>query len=185
MREDGRVGGRAQNDDPIVLEIRYLANRAAAELSAAGARDEALATFQPSRRVMLIKRAPVMVPMGRVWRLGVILLDADARLYATGLTTRVLEPGRPGFQSLSAETRRMYRGAAFRGPFERGETVNFDARPIPVQGDELRGSSGPLFIRGSRALVRWNTSAGDDAAVGLEAYLAERVGLLISPPEGT
>lgn len=173
------------SEDPVATGIRHLFKRAVAELGANGARDEALATFQPSRRVRLIKRAPVMVPVGRVWRLGVLLLDAEARVYATGTTTRVLEPGRRGFQSVSAETRRMYRGAAFRGPFERGETVNFDARPISLQIEELRTTSGPLFIRDSRALVRWNASGGDDASVGLEAYLVDRVGLLVSPPEGS
>lgn len=177
-------------DDPVVAGIRGVLNRAVGELKSAQARDEALAHFQPSRRVMLIKRAPVMLPVGRVWRLGVLLLDADARVYATGTTTRALEPGRPGFQSLSAENRRMYRAAAFRGPFARGETVNFDAVPISLHGDELRAhdpatKSGPLVVRGSRALVRWNPGVGDDAAVDLESYLNDRVGLLVSPPEGS
>lgn len=174
----------SENDEDVVVGVRRLLNAAVAQLNGAQARDEALGIFQPARRVMLIRRAPVMLPIGRVWRLGVLLLDSGANVYATGSTTRVLQPGRPAFQSLSAEKRRMYRAAAFRGPFARGETVNFDASPIPLAADELRAGSGPLFVRGARALVRWNPAVGDDAAVDLDSYLNDRVGLLVTPPDG-
>lgn len=184
MHEQPAADGESDND-PVVTGIRSLLAHTASELRAADARNEALATFQPSRRVLFIKRAPVMIPNGRVWRLGVFLLDAEARLYATGSTTRALEPGRPGFQSLSAETRRMYRAAAYRGPFVRGEAVNFDAHPVLLVASVLRTSTGPLFVRDSRALVRWTAAVRDNEAVELETYLADRVGLLVNPPEGS
>jgi hypothetical protein len=131
----------------------------------------------------LFTKKAAMLPIGRVWRLGVLLLDADAQLYVTGSTTRALEPGRPAYQSLSAEQRREYRAAAFRGRFARGETVNFDAVPLVLDPAELRLSTGVLFVRDNRALVRWSVSA-PDASVDLEAYLSDRVGLLLDPPEG-
>lgn len=163
--------------------IRVALTDAAARLAAGGARDEALAQFVPERRVMLLTRTAAMLPLGRVWRLGVLLLSADARVYATGSITRALEPGRRAYQSQSAEIRRAYRGAAFRGPFERGETVNFDARPIEVEEGALRGSRGPLVLRGDEALVRWDPSSAA-ALVSLGDYLAERVRLLVEPQEG-
>jgi hypothetical protein len=172
------------DDERISAGIRAVLDRAVRRLSEAGARDEALAMFVEPRRVLLFTKDATMVPIGRVWRLGVLLLDRSGGLYATGSITRAVEPGRAAYQSLSAESRREYRAAAFRGPFDRGETVNFDAPAIPLTSAELRSSTGPLFLRGDQPMVRWNTSPGDDAAVELDAYLADRVELLIDPPEG-
>lgn len=163
--------------------IRATLADAAGRLASAGARDEALAEFVPEHRTMLLRRKAAMVPAGRVWRLGVLLLHADGRLFATGSITRALEPGRRAYQSQSAERRREYRGAAFRGAFERGETVNFDAVPIELEEAVLRGSSGPLVLRGEEALVRWDSSS-PDALAPLGDYLADRVRLLVDPPEG-
>ena len=82
------------------------------------------------------------------------------------------------------EVRRALRAAAQRGGFRDGETVNFGAEPIPLEVEALRDSTGPLFVRDGRALVRWSAAAGDEAATGFAAYLAERVDLLAHPPEG-
>lgn len=163
--------------------IRATLADAALRLAEAGARDEALARFVPEHRVMLLRRKAAMLPLGRVWRLGVLLLDAGGRLYATGSITRALEPGRRAYQSQSAELRREYRGAAFRGPFQAGETVNFDAGPIELEEEALRHASGPLVLRGEEAMVRWDASS-PDALAPLADYLADRVRLLAHPPEG-
>jgi hypothetical protein len=176
--------GDEREDERIVAAIREVLARAVDRLAAAGARDEALATFVAPRRVLLFTKDAGLVPVGRVWRLGVFLLGRDGILYETGATTRAVEPGRAGYQSLSAESRRGYRAAALRGPFARGETVNFDAAVIALAAGSLRSSTGPLFLHGDRALVRWNASASDDAAIGFEAYLADRVSLLLDPPGG-
>ncbi|MET1051204.1 MAG: hypothetical protein ABWX65_01055 [Mycetocola sp.] len=169
----------AVGDDALLgSEIRGVIDAAVARLTAAGARDEALAEYVPERRTFGVPRRPVLRSLGRVWRLGVFLLGADGSLYETGLTTRALEPGRPAYQSVSAEQRREYRAAATRGRFPHGETVNFDA--VPVQLD-LLGSSGRLFVSAGRALVRWNPTA---EPVDFSAYLADRVELLAEPPAG-
>jgi hypothetical protein len=177
-----------RDDEQIAADIRALIARAADELARADARDEALARFVPARRTFVIMRRPVMVPLGRVWRLGVFLLGVvrageQTTLYATGSTTRAIEPGRPGYQSQSAEIRRAYRAAAFAGPFDRGETVNFDARVIDLHAERLRASSGPLVIQGERPMVRW-TTAMDEATISLDEYLKDRVALLTHPPDG-
>ncbi|AMB60459.1 hypothetical protein AWU67_09370 [Microterricola viridarii] len=149
-------------------------------LRRADAATEALARFEPPRRrALLFTREAQMVPIGRVWRLGVFLLGTDGTLYATGHTTRAVDPRHPGYQSVSAEERRGFRAAAFRGPFERGETVNFDAEPILLDAEVLRSSVGALVLRDDSALVRWSPTAPDDALRPFAGYLAERVGLLL------
>ena len=177
----------APDADPAetaVAGIRELLGAAVARLDAAGARDEALATFIPRHRRMLVNREPVLQPSGRVWRLGVLLLDRGGTLRATGRITRATEPGRPAYQSQSAETRREYRAAAQRGHFAQGETVNYDAETIELSAASLQTARGPLFVRNGRALVRWSPATSDDDAVDFEHYLTERVGLLTDPPEG-
>lgn len=176
MHDDG--------DARILTGIRMLLAEAVERLRSAGARDEALAEYVPERRTLLIARKPVLKPLGRVWRLGVFLLDAEGALYETGSTTRALEPGRPAYQSQSAEQRREYRAAASRGRFPHGETVNFDARPVALSVNELRSSAGRLFLDGDRPRVRWSATAGDADAVDLASYLADRVELLADPPAG-
>jgi len=173
-----------RDDERIVAGIRDVLTRAVDRLGTAGPRDEALATFVAPRRVLLFTKDAVMVPVSRVWRLGVFLLDRDGTFYETGLTTRAVEPGYPGYQALSTESRRGYRAAAFKGRFARGETVNFDAAVVDLDPGSLRSSSGRLFLRGDRPLVRWNASATDDTAIAFDAYVADRVTLLLQPPEG-
>lgn len=162
--------------------IRLLFARAAATLSAAEVPDDALARLEPAHRRLGIPRRARFRPIGRVWRLGVLLLEADGTVHATGAVTRAVPPGHPGHVAASVEARREVRAAAFRGPFRPGETVHFDAPTIDLGA--LPGAEGPLFSRNGRPLVRWSVSAGDDAARDLEAYLAERVDLLLHPVQG-
>jgi len=177
-------GMPADGDARILADIRMLLAQAVERLTSSGARDEALAEYVPERRTLLVTRKPMLRPLGRVWRLGVFLLGADGTLYETGSATRALEPGRPAYQSQSAERRREYRAAATRGRFPQGETVNFDARPVKLEADALRSSTGRLFLEGDRPRVRWSAAAGDADAVDLAGYLADRVELLADPPAG-
>jgi hypothetical protein len=169
-------------DEEAVAGIRSALDDAARRLSDAGARDEALAVLVPRRRTFGIPREPVLKPVGRVWRLGVLLLGADGSLYATGRLVRATPPGRTHYVSVSAETRRAYRAAAERGHFRDGETVDFDAPAIELTVDALRDAAGPLLLHDGRALVRW--SASSEQTVDFHSYLAERVELLTHPPEG-
>lgn len=171
------------DDERAVAEARAALHRVAAELAAGGARDEALARFVAGRRVLGVGGRPAMKPLGRVWRLGVLLLGKDGSLHATGAITRAVEPGHPGHVAVSVEQRREARAAAHRGPFADGETVNYDAPPIDLDPAVLRGATGPLLLRGGQVLVRWSAAADDSSAVPFERYLAERADLLLHPPE--
>lgn len=171
-------------DEQAAAHIRDVLDRTAAELAAVGAREQALAEYVVPRRLLGLQRPASMRPLGRVWRLGVLLLARDGVLRATGKTTRAVEPGHGGHTAVSVEQRREYRAAAYRGPFERGTTVNFDAPVIDLGAERMRASTGPLFVRDGRALVRWNASLDDSAAADFDRYVAERVDLLLHPPEG-
>ncbi len=177
---NGQGMGEQGELDAALAEIERALAAAVARLSGAPAATETLARFEPPRRrALLFTREAKMVPLGRVWRLGVFLLGPDGALYATGHTTRAVDPRHPGYQSVSAEERRGFRAAAFRGPFERGATVNFDAEPIALDPDSLRASTGPLVLRSGQPLVRWSASAPDTALRPFAAYLNERVELLL------
>lgn len=162
-----------------VEEIRASAGRAVDRLVDAGVADEALARFVRRKRVLGLTRAPVMLPIGRVWPLGVLLLGHDGELHATGKITRAVPAGYPGYQSPGVEVRRGYRAAAHAGKFAEGDTVNFDTRPIPL--DEVDEASTPLFLDGDRPRVRWN-STNPGQSRDLDAYLDDRVGLLVDFP---
>jgi hypothetical protein len=168
-------------DEGAVAALRDDLGAAVRTLTESGARDEALAEYAPRRRRLGIPLEPVLRPAGRVWRLGVLLLDAEGGLHATGQLVRATPPGRTQYVSVSAETRRAFRAAAERGHFSEGETVNFDSAPIPLTVEALRDATGPLLLRDGRLLVRWS-AAGEP--VDARSYLAERVALAADPPAG-
>lgn len=165
--------------DAVVGGIAALLERAVLRLEAAGVPDEALATFTTPRRVLFVARKPVMLPVGRVWPLGVLLLGRDGSLHATGKITRAVPAGYPGYQSPGVEVRRGYRAAAHAGRFAEGDTVNFDTERIDLRA--LTETSTPLFVDGGRPRVRWNPTHPAQS-VALDSYLADRVGLLVEPP---
>lgn len=171
-------------DEQAVAGARAAVADAVRVLSAAGARMEALAEYVPARRAFLVHREPVLRRIGSVWRLGVLLLDGDGVLRATGSLVRATPPGRPQYQSRSAEDRRSLRAAAQRGRFRDGETVDFDAPVVELDAEALREAEGPVFLRDGQVLVRWSPAAGDAGARPFADYLAERVDLLAHPPEG-
>ena len=155
-------------------------------LTAARARTETLAELRTQRRIGPVRRAPRFLPIAEVWRLGVLLLAADphggGRLFATGSGTRAREPRHPNFTSVSGEERREVREAARRAGFAAGQTVDYDAVPLPL--DETLGTAGPLVLRDGEVFVSWNASRSPDSLVPFAAYLAERVELLADPPQG-
>ena len=156
--------------------VRELLAAAVTALESAGVPDEAVGRLRQPRRFSL-SRARTIEPVGRAWRLGVLLLSRDGSLAATGTVTRAIEPPMgTANKSPEAEERREDRRAAVRGGFAEGEVVNFGAEPIDL--DALgpgEGDAGPLVMLDGRVMVRWSASG----LAPLEAYLAERTALLI------
>lgn len=146
-------------------------------LDAAGIPDEALATLTQGKGFGPFRSGPAMVPFGRAWRLGVLLLDRSGGLYATGRITRAVESGWVTNQNAAQEVRRSWKVAASKGPFETGEVVNFDVVPLALDEDSLLAGSGPLSLQGGTVLVRWSAS-GQPAR--LEDYLADRISVMRS-----
>lgn len=149
-------------------------------LEAGGVRDEALAILRPPARRFLVFASPaVMVPAGRAWRLGVLLLDRHGRVFGTGKVTRAIEPKRGVTdRSPAADRRRADELAAFRGPFAEGEVVNYGFWDIDLDTTSLQGGSGPLFIDAGTVLVRRDPNQPGGGVSRLDSYLAERVSLL-------
>ena len=146
-----------------MTDLPELLARTVAELERRGIPDEALATL----RIPKFGRAR-LVPAGRAWRLGVLLLDREGRLYETATVTRAVEPLR-GVTNRSAEAdaRRELRHIAARSRFPEGEAVNVD--PVPLNLD------GPLSVVDGTVMIRWNAGGGIRP---LDAYLADRLSLL-------
>lgn len=168
---------------PASLVTQLLAGsvgNAVAELGRHGARDETLADYVAERRTLGIPRAARMVPLGRVWRLGVLLLTADGRLFATGRAVRAERPARRSTPAAAIAEQRALRAAAVKGGIAEGETVNFGAVPIDAAELARTGASGPLVLVGDVVFVRWSP-AQPDALTALDRYLGERVELLAHP----
>jgi len=159
---------------------------AAERLSAVAARTESLAELRTPRAIGPLRRAPRFVPVAQVWRLGVLLLESApgnaARLFATGSVTRARDPRHPNFTSVSGEERREVREAARRAGFAAGETVDYDAWPLPL--DDTLGAVGPLVLRDGALFVSWNGTRSPESLTPFADYLAERVELLADPPAG-
>lgn len=125
-------------------------------LIAAGIPDEALGVWRAEKKIFGVPRPPAMDLVGRVWRLGALLIDRDGALYATGKLTRAIVPKDfNADKSLAGEAHREIQRAASRGSFRPGESVNYEwTRLTP---DEAQARVDP---------------------VPLETYLSERVELL-------
>lgn len=206
----------APAEDPLnalALAAARTCERAAATLRDCGAATEGLAAYEEPRRRLLRTRPARLRPLGRVWRLGALLLDGGGSLYAAGRATRAAERGRPGYQSQSREERREIAAAALRGGYEIGDPVNFDAVLLlgpaapgsggapggdPAPGDDLATASAaataaamlrripadaPIGVADGEVRVRWRPGAPLEGAATLSQYLDERINLLVNRPE--
>lgn len=159
-------------------------SKTAATLQAADIAPESLAEYVPARRVMLIKRAATMRPLGTAWHIGTLLIglpEPVPALWAAGQTTRATNRLHPSNQSVSREERRDIAAAAIEGGYAQGTSVNFNATPIALDEPSLRslGPTSPIGIVQDEIRVRWRAGAPLDTAPTLERYLAERISLLI------
>jgi hypothetical protein len=161
-------------------DLQELLGRTVAILAAAGVPDEALAAWKHTRGVLGIGASDSLVPAGRAWRLGVLLLDRSGFLYSTGEVTRALPPGRAAVnRSTAGEERRAIRAIAARGSFPRGEVINHGWVPIPLAELSTVSIAGPLSVRGGVVFVQFDPASGDLGFAPLERYLTDRVSILV------
>ena len=157
------------DERPAIVEAQAAVEAAVARLTASGARTEVLAEWRAGRRLGPIRRPDVIAPLGRVWRLGTLLLEPDGTLRRTGEVVHVQPLRFDNHQSNRAAERRELRVAIDKAGIASGETVNVGATPVAL-GDVLE--------------ISWNGSADPGALVPLPAYLRDRVELLVEPPAG-
>ncbi|MEO7374196.1 MAG: glutaminase [Terrimesophilobacter sp.] len=173
-RDDDAIESSAVNGS-----VRELVARTIEVLDTRGVADEALGVMRPAHRILGLMRPAVIVPVGRAWRLGVLLIDRDGALYATGAVTRAITPKRGvANHSLAADARRELQRAAVRGSFAHGEVVNFGYSAISLDVVGPQEDAGPLSMDGTIVVVRWDTTDAGRASAPLETYLAERLSLL-------
>lgn len=118
------------------------------------------------------------------WRLGVVAVDTDGRLYVVGQIVRATRQVLPGHQAESARERRAMKEQLVDVGFPDGATVLLDAVPVVNPAAvQPTTASGPVVVRDGRILIRWMPSAPDSALMPLPAYLAERTELALRPAD--
>ncbi|PPH04320.1 hypothetical protein C5C44_07415 [Rathayibacter sp. AY1F6] len=168
----------APGAEHAAADLAALLREVSAELDARGIADQAVAELRTPRAILGFRRKPVMAPVTRAWRLGVVLLGREGELLATGSVTRAVAPLHANNQSESQEARREIRRAAFDGPFQEGEIVNYGWRRLALDAAALESGQEPLALRGSEVLVRWAPGLGEQGLMPLRRYLADRLDLL-------
>lgn len=152
---------------------------AADRLGAAGVRTELRTDLV--RGPALLGRRPRLVRRERVWRLGVVLLGPAGQIFTGGTVVTGAPLGHPNFRSALALERRELQVAAKRGRIRPDEVVIVGARRVALDPAGFVADPGPFLVDGGRLLVRWSPAADP---VPVAPYLAERVALLVDPPEG-
>jgi len=112
-------------------------------------------------------------------------MDANGDLFRAGETVRAENLPHTEHNSAYKAERREIAYAAFRAGYKPGTVVNFGASRINIDAESFASGTGPLFVRDRNIFVRWRTGAPDVEAVLLNDYVAERLGLLLSPPGGS
>jgi hypothetical protein len=146
----------------------------------AGAPREALGELVVPRRILGVQRAARVERRGAAWHLGVLLLTDDAVL-ATGDVVRARQEARRGYTAESQRRRAELAAAARRGGFAEGETVHVGWRMLQPAALDRGEGTGPLAVADGVVHVRWSATGG---LMPLEAYLDERISLLLNPPPG-
>ncbi|WP_105566375.1 glutaminase [Microbacterium halophytorum] len=118
---------------------------------------------------------PKVVPDGEAWRVGTLLISAEA-VYEVGDVLRASEERRRGFTSDAARRRADAEAMCVRGGFSPGDVVDVDHVEIDLGALSASGSAGPLRVVDGVVRIRW-TAAG--ATMPLEAYLREKIDALL------
>ncbi len=180
------------NPAPDTVEWMHADDRAAlaatvARLTqAAHPHDHFGTTIGARKSLGFIPRKQTYRRAGVGWRLGVVAVDTDGRLYVVRQIVRATRQVLPGHQAESARERRAMKEQLVDVGFPDGATVLLDAVPVTENGPapaQMATASGPVVVRDGRILIRWMPSAPDSALMPLPAYLAERTELALRPAD--
>ena len=173
-----------QDDLAAFSEIRAVLSWVLTQLVTFEAKTEQLGDFVPAHKVLGFPRRARMLRVGEVWRLGIFLIDRDGTLLRASDNTRVVESPHIAHVSAYRTERHELMDSAFRAGFPAGSIVNFNATTLMLDAEGLAVPAHPLFRRGPHAFVRWRAGASDADALLFETYMAERLELLLNPPQG-
>lgn len=162
--------------------VRQALQQARAQLADSGVSDEALGRLVPAGRRWMLPRRAHFVSLGRVWRVGILLIStADDRLYLLGVTTRAVQPGHHRNTAVAIEERREVQLLAWKGPFVEGDVVNYDTIEIDLAHDAIDTEANPLSVRDGVVMVQWDRGQSGAAPRPFADYLREQVALRIDP----
>ena len=175
---------RQEDDLAAFSEIRAVLSWVLTQLETFEPPIEQLGDYVPASKFFGIPRRARLLHLGEVWRLGIFLINREGLLFHAGENTRVVEVSHLGHVSRYRAERGELMDTAFRGGFVLGSVVNFNATALFHDGAAMQTPTGPLFSQGPHAYVRWRAGASDDEAVFFKDYMAERLELLLNPPQG-
>ena len=98
--------------------------------------------------------------------------------YATGDIVRARQDAPRGYTAESQRRRSELAAAARRGGFAEGQAVHIGWRMLDLDAVAGGEASGPLALQDGVPSVRWSAAG---AYVPLDAYLRERIALLLRP----
>lgn len=170
MREVSVTASR-QMQDTLTIAVE--------RLQRAAVKDQQLASLSAAHKRWFFAKKARFESLTRVWPLGVLLVTTDGQMYATGETTRATAPGYPGHVSEERERRRELTAIAHRGRFVEGEIIHFNAPLIDISPGSMLNSESPIILTERGPLVRWNPGVSLENAQPFDAYVQERVQLLV------
>lgn len=138
-----------------------------------GSPQEGLGEWAPTRRLFGLGRAPRIVPAGRAWHVGVLLIG-DAEAYGTGEVLRARTGAVRGYTATAQRERSDRAAAAARGGFADGEVIHLGFTPIDLSALARGEASGPLRTVHEVPHVVWSALAPPRP---LADYLTEQLDL--------
>ncbi|WP_166986913.1 hypothetical protein [Canibacter zhoujuaniae] len=169
--------------DFVQSQIPKLVLEAVRDLQNAGARPEVLANWRRRRKLLLFGGKWRLETLGEAYRVGVLLLTESGEIWCAEGQTRAAKRERLGVVSNSQEYRRDLAGLAYDSGYATGTVINFGCTKMPQDEQDLRALAADpqavIALSGNTLKVRWRAAADLAQAPSLEAYLRDRVSLIL------
>ena len=116
---------------------------------------EWVGTWARRSRVFGFARATRIVPVEKVWRIGVLLIGEHA-VFGVGEVLRTRTEAVRGYTATAQRERAERAAAAARGGFADGEIVHLDAERLDLDALDRGEPTGPLLVIEGVVRVRWS-----------------------------